>query len=812
MQGLRGRLMCNRSFRFYRSTFSSYRRVSETRCRARFLHNGESASKEEMKEGMVYIDNLYPLRFNMFDVRQILFRPSTDQILNRAKREIVPIMPFGFKIKDAIPRLKDGGAFLRFEFRTTEGESPQKLLDEIQNRIQTHLKDKKIISWFNLQRVRAFVVRGEPFMEDMVLHYASPKVKVEFQGATNFPSMEALYKTFRQFGRIFDIQLISPSAKELPKYAIVQFTRVRNATSARNCLHGMRVEDARLSIFYERQMRTNVIKQWITSHPRIAIPLIAGSLGLITWAVFDPIRIFCITSKITRRFNPDEYALYRWLRRETWARLTSPAPSGEDVTGWSDRAESNEQLINWLNEYPETFIIVTGPKGSGKSALVRKAIEKKKHKLIINCDNLVSSRSMNATAAELAKQVGYFPVFTFLTSASGMLDAIVTATTGQKTGLSASSESLIKQILETTALALHDITPTKHSVEAQGEKKRKQSLSTEEELKLDLDDIPVVVIDGFLLREKSGFKEMWDSLAEWAAVLVENHVAHVVFVSNNVQANKTISRALPNKTFNIVTLSDASTETALEYVRKHLDQHEDTPELVESVRMLGGRLTDLDLLVQRVRGGWSLREAAADIVTKAVTEIRKHAFGEDAEDVEKIMWNEVQIWQVIKALAENGVASYEELKWSGFFKGDDRPFEAMERSELISISHYNGRPQSIRPGKPVYLAAFRDIVADRSFSAEMEQQSLSYLISQETQKINQLEEELRGLASLFSTSTGGWLFGGGSKAPRELEGRVAYLLNMIQTSHGKVLEWEKQLGEVKKVLEEEAKKVTNGQD
>lgn len=126
--------------------------------------------------------------------------------------------------------------------------------------------------------------------------------------------------------------------------------------------------------------------------------MIATVFAGVTYAVFDPIRIFFVTSKVTQRFNPQEYALYRWLRKETWARLI-PGDDRQllpEGSAWADDFEQTEKLKSWLAERPgkedieryknlltysahvETFILITGHKGSGKSALVKAAIHEKK--------------------------------------------------------------------------------------------------------------------------------------------------------------------------------------------------------------------------------------------------------------------------------------------------------------------------------------------------------------------------------------------------------------------------------------------------
>jgi hypothetical protein len=54
--------------------------------------------------------------------------------------------------------------------------------------------------------------------------------------------------------------------------------------------------------------------------------------------------------------------------------------------------------------------------------------------------------------------------------------------------------------------------------------------------------LPIVIIDNYLYRESSVNTALWDELAEWAALLVENGIAHVVFVSANVGITKSLGK------------------------------------------------------------------------------------------------------------------------------------------------------------------------------------------------------------------------------------------------------------------------------
>ena len=60
--------------------------------------------------------------------------------------------------------------------------------------------------------------------------------------------------------------------------------------------------------------------------------------------------------------------------------------------------------------------------------------------------------------------------------------------------------------------------------------------------------------------------------------------------------------ALPNMTFETIVLTDATLESAMEFVYKHLGK-EEYGNLTHCVRTIGGRLTDLELFVQKVKSG-----------------------------------------------------------------------------------------------------------------------------------------------------------------------------------------------------------------
>ncbi|CAO3568100.1 unnamed protein product [Mortierella alpina] len=310
-------------------------------------------------------------------------------------------------------------------------------------------------------------------------------------------------------------------------------------------------------------------------------------------------------------------------------------------------------------------------------------------------EELANARSEGEVLTNLARQVRYIPLFQFMTTINNMMNMAITATTGQKAGLSATFEGQLKKILDTLTIAIQEASPTKDmsfspeaimmkieatveektrcaemvqsgcsgstmSLESRRAAKAKKRKDKEESHWCDPDEIPVIVIDGFMSKEEGPHaKELWTHLSEWAAVLVENHVAH------------------------------------------HLDRDE-FPDLIESVQTIGGRLTDLELFVQKVKSGMGPEDAVHDILGRAVIEVRKSAFDFDSTDGRTLTWTPIQFCAVMKQLANSELANFDELKIHPLFKNDESPSAAMEQAELITIVHKNGRPAAVRPGKPIY--------------------------------------------------------------------------------------------------------------
>jgi hypothetical protein len=133
------------------------------------------------------------------------------------------------------------------------------------------------------------------------------------------------------------------------------------------------------------------------------------------------------------------------------------------------------------------------------------------------------------------------------------------------------------------------------------------------------------VIDNFLHKAENA-SLIYDNIAKWATLLTETNVAHVIFLTTDVGYAKALAT---DRVLRTVTLSDKDPETAKLYVLRQLEYIEgertrqkkveanatDTADakpvkerdlnLDNCIRILGGRMKDLEGLAQRLALGVS---------------------------------------------------------------------------------------------------------------------------------------------------------------------------------------------------------------
>ncbi|SPQ20612.1 4a3461aa-24aa-47d1-8714-2543c9c57da7 [Thermothielavioides terrestris] len=787
-------------------------------------------------EAILFFDNLFPLKLSSV----LFWRPwDTGELLKRFDNASLSFLDPISLVKRAIPetaavkvvefypRLKEGGIYVKFT--SPSGMSPA----EVQAELARSLDKTPIKPWFSPFRgIKTGLVLGRPWLEDL---YRLPqnRLKVEFVPAQDSEppaelSQESLYSLFRRYGKIADISSQPPDSKVLPKYAYVDFVLLRDAIMARNCMHGfvLREEEGsknptRLRLSYEQREKPHQIWNWITNHPRIVIPIIAAFLAAFTVAVFDPIREFFVKTHVQKSFEFTDSRLYKWLKRQTSDILAFRRREDDDAglsALFTHRKDVIDSIQNSLLESVDTFVVVHGPRGSGGRELVMdQVLQGRRNVLVLDCRQVVEARGEAGTIKKLANQVGYRPVFSWANNLSSMVDLAIQSTTGVKAGFSENLESQIVKILQTTATALKRV-----SLADRKKSDKDANLTDDAYLEAHPERRAVVVIDNFLHKgEEKGV--LYDKIADWASALVQSNIAHVIFLTTDSSFSKPLAKALPDRVLHQITLGDLSPVVAKHFVVSQLEpegeprpdseesrnapvltekqRRKDLQELDECIEVLGGRLTDLQVLTRRLKVGQSPKKAVSDIIDQNASDILRmfllgnKSGGGGGEGGTK--WSAEQAWYLIRELASKETLRYNEVLLSSTFSSSttagagsaEAAIESLASAELITVRSLHGRPATIRAGKPVYQAAFNRLLEDDAIRARMDLALLAELAKIEARTIEKAEAELAVLAGL-------------PLQPYQAAERVDYLLAKLQGSQQKIVAYEKEMAGLKKMLSE----------
>ncbi|KAJ3815708.1 RNA12 protein-domain-containing protein [Lentinula aff. lateritia] len=795
------------------------------------------------RDGCVFVDSIFPVLLGRFDLRRYFVAPQKDTLLTNLQKKLSNVKTHDLRILSVDPHPKDGGVFVKFKYRASGAEEPA--LNVIEESLRQEARmNGGIATWLGPRTPNVWLVKGSPWTEDIIGRSASGILKVSFEGP-DVPE-ETLYRLFRPYGRIEELTQPTPVPAGMQRFSTIYFNRIHSATVARNVIYGLQVPTSggltRLRISYTSPIEAHIIRDWITNHPRIFLPVLFFLLGTLTYTIFDPIRILMVEAKLLDWFDLKEFKVYKWLRANTLERIYSKSealPADKQI--WKEREDAERAIQAYLSDLPSTVTFVHGPQGSGKSTMIASALKSAERKsLVIDCRELSKASSDAQLVAGLAKQTGYWPIFSFLNSLNNLIDLASVGLIGQKAGLSRSVDEQLQQILDTVAVALRNVNDKQYKAitkkikakergkptdqldkkkasqsdesliekaiappDADQEQAQKTSLTDSGRKKENegneiqaVEALPIVVIRNF--AGKTAREDLLNGLAQWAAKLAENQIAHVIVISDNRENSKKVAKALQSKPLNFVALYDADEISALAFVQEKLHEADVDVTLSQEertyVQRLGGRSVDLESLINKVRSGMGVKEAVEDIVNRGVGELRKNAFGDDAEDAKNFPWTRGQAWTLLNLLSRNPEVPYHQILVDYPFKGDESPLRSMEHAELITIATRDGLPTVIRPGKPVYRWVFERLVNDPIFKATQEIEFNNRLVSIAETTIQSCEEELLKLVEIGKNAPSTWL----SEDPSSR--RSQYLLKKMMESERKLEVLERKNTELKKTL------------
>ncbi|KAF8519313.1 RNA12 protein-domain-containing protein [Hysterangium stoloniferum] len=435
--------------------------------------------------GCLFIDSVFPVRLGTWDPRHYIASFQEQNLVEKLEDIFNEVDVHGFEISNIETRIKDGGIFVDFRYSPLTGSIPEQyrtdghksalaspdpaLVDIEQALVQSINAKGGVPSWIKWKRGRLWRVKGSPWREDL-RRYASPILRISFEGPD--VGEERVWQILRPYGRIRDIKPPTPVPAGTQRFILVTFERMASATIAHSCIHGAYIPSpadpktfTRLHTGYELPIKPHVIRDWLTSHPRIVFPIIVFLIGALTYTVFDPIRAIAVEAKVMGWFDYRTFALTKWIRHNGVTKvgeIFDDDKSPNDTSAWEDRKKAENTLQSYLSDYPTTITFVHGPAGSGKSRLLRSVLERSdKRTIVIDCQEIYSRGTDAVMVKSLADQTGYWPMFSFLNSFYNLVDLASVGLIGQKAGLSSSLEDQVSRVLGVVGQGLRRVSSSR---------------------------------------------------------------------------------------------------------------------------------------------------------------------------------------------------------------------------------------------------------------------------------------------------------------------------------------------------------------
>eukprot|EP00026_Physarum_polycephalum_P003214 Phypoly_transcript_03224.p1 GENE.Phypoly_transcript_03224~~Phypoly_transcript_03224.p1 ORF type:complete len:663 (+),score=76.48 Phypoly_transcript_03224:508-2496(+) len=641
----------------------------------------------------------------------------------------------------------------RFQKNTTHQDG----YNENHERFRTSKKYFKFAS----RPARVELVLGRPLVEDMDSHIPSDTLKVTTKDSSVTLDTDEVYRQFRRYGKLFHVTK-EPQANPV----IVRYNHLEGAIAARNCLHKYPLPTAATGVVilidYVQVQRMGWLKEHFKTNTKFMLPLVGFLATFLGYILFDPIRTWFIKRNMERTFRgPTDL-------------------SNLQSFGSLCKNPDEDHLKYHLLDPPNYVTVVSAPKGTGMSDLVCSILRGKKNVFMIDfgeMDSIPDADFINY----IADCIGYYPTVTWMSQISGWIDVLPLGLAKGSFAWSAHSE--LENIFFCLERALCAFA-------------RKSIDNTHIEW-------PVLVLDGFLenlaaMENRKEARLLLDVFGEFAVKCQKKGLAHILVLSNDPSAEHIISNVITSNRGSKVkkiSLSDVSNEAASSYIRTSLIPLESRPseeDVQGAVDCLGGRISDLEAFTQRVLAGGPPEKVINKMINRTVDTIRVDGFGYTpgkivGDDTRK--WTHVQLWQIIKKIAEKDFVYYDDIV-ANVFGGNVELF-----TSLLSINILLVKGNRVIAYSSLHRAAFQRMVHNKSISVPMDMQVLKEALEDSSAKLKKMMHELGKLKSmrpvlgsirkslhLFQTET--------LIQERDLERQISTITKKISTINTKMSELE----------------------
>lgn len=594
---------------------------------------------------------------------------------------------------------------------------------------------------------KAWVIEGDPFVEDIASRVSSKVLEVRMKPKPL--SQEELFNQFRRFGKLTDL-----SIDETKSVAKVAFENMTFASAAKNCLDGKQVGENVLDIAYIPQ-NWKIPWDMITS-PRAIVPLAGIALASLT-LLLNPIRLYFVAQRLTVESSID------------LARLS------ESTYVWQTGSQREADLRDWLDGVPTNVLLMIGPKGTDKTTLVKKVLQRRLLSARVDCSKVVTVQDF---IDHFVRDIGFRPSFAALNQIIFVLFS-----------------SFLPNATQTSAdVQIHSVLRTLDRVfkipRVSGEKGV---------IVFDEFDKFLKILDSDNKDEVKRANLVLQILGHWAQQTTRQGTAHVIFISNNSYASDALQRLEGFKSIPTMWLSDVSLEEASSYLSHQISElRGNDQQLLKNVpkivSLVGGRLGDLDHILFQIGRGQPIEGALDRMLEDAKMTVRRRGLGGSWFGGSKLEWSQTAFWKTIKLLKEADCVKYDTVLVN-IFDGNETALRALVENRLLNVTETADGEAVLSAHSPLFLAAFRDILQnDEQLFWGMEKYCKAAEIEKEIAAVDKIEVELVKLSRYLSQDQITTKAGG-------IEGRCKQLDADMKNSVEKLAKKKAELAEIQKRLD-----------
>jgi len=424
-----------------------------------------------------------------------------------------------------------------------------------------------------------------------------------------------------------------------------------------------------------------------------------------------------------------------------------------------------------LNQYPSRILLLSGPEGDGKRALITEArkvlaqgqddSKNNTNFVMINVGALLEAHGKDEYRflQGFCHEFGYFPALLFFGQISSVFDAVLPGS--GKLAKGAEASIVVSKVLGCTIQALHKL---------QQEQREMGKRSNP----------PTFIIDGFTDENtQHESKEFFEHLVRWAVYVTETGIAKVVFLGDSTWAEGALTGAIGHRPdfLDVFAVQDAAEETVGQWLA------ETSPKVVEvldrrHLQVIGGRNADLLSLVRKVEDGEHPEQVLDDMIQATATSVRLLLAGSLAQDRK---FSKAQLWRAISLLAKHREVPQDTFLFS-VFRGDETAMKSMLSCGVItqcrgSYAADELQSMKVKAGSPLYQEVFRRMTRDEGLTAVYDLEVAKDDIAREQKKLMEYEDELVRLQEVDDVKH--FKDRGFTDPKKVLERQKAFLLELV---------------------------------